>query len=153
MVAAMMIAGVAAPRTGSAQAHAPWLGTWSLSVEKSTYSGAPPYKRGTMTVEPWQDGIRMVSDLVGIRGGVTHLEWTGRFDGMDYPVQGIDEALTYAYSAVDARTFEMRVKADGRLVGRSRATIAPDGRTLTTVTSGVTPSGRTSTSTTVYEKR
>ena len=33
------------------------------------------------------DGIKVVYDMVRPRGGVTHMEWTGKLDGMDYAVQ------------------------------------------------------------------
>jgi hypothetical protein len=153
LLAAMMIAGLVAPRTAAAQTPAAWLGTWVLNVEKSTYNPGPaPYKRGTFTVEPWKDGVRLVSDLVGVRGGVTHYEWTGRFDGQDYPLQGIEEDLTYSYAPVDARTVQLVIKVAGTTVARARSTISADGRMMTTVTSGVGPRGETITTTTVYEK-
>jgi len=142
-----------APESTSAQAPDAWFGTWTLNVAKSTYSQSPPpYKRGTFVVEPRGDGVRLITELVGARGGITHYEWDGRFDGKDYPVQGIDEVLTYAYTLVDARTATMTIRADGRLVARARATISPDGRTLTTETSGTNVSGETVMSRTVYEK-
>jgi hypothetical protein len=148
---ALMIAALAA--AGAAQAPAGWLGTWRLNVGKSAYNPGPaPYKRGTLVVEPWNGRVRLVSDLVGVRGGITHIEWTGLFDGNDYPVQGIDEVLSYAYRPVDERTWEILVKADDRLVARSRATLSADGRTLTTTTAGRNARGEEITTRTVYEK-
>ena len=35
-----------------------------------------------------------------------HLEWTGKFDGNDYPVQGVEVVLTNAYRRVDDRTYD-----------------------------------------------
>ena len=148
-----MIAGLAAPRTAAAQVPSAWLGTWSLNVAKSTYNPGPsPYKRGTFSVEPWQDGVRLVSDLVGVRGGVTHYEWTGKFDGKDYALQGIEEDLTYAYAPIDDRSVEIVIKVGGRIVAKSRATVSPDGKTMTTVSSGFSPRGDPISTTTVYEK-
>ena len=153
LLAAMMIAGLAAPRTVAAQTPAAWIGTWTLNVAKSTYNpGPPPYKRGTLTVEPWQDGVRMVSDLVGTRGGVTHYEWTGKFDGEDYALQGIEEDLTYSYAPLDDRSVEVVIKVAGRPVARARTTISPDGKTMTTVSSGFNARGQEVRTTTVYEQ-
>jgi hypothetical protein len=148
-----MIAGLTAPCIAQEGVPQGWLGTWRLNVEKSTYNPGPaPYKRGTLLVEPWNGRVRVVSDLVGVRGVVTHTEWTGLFDGNDYPVQGIDEALSYSYRPIDERTCEIIVKADDRVVARSRSTLSPDGRTLTTTTSGRNARGGEITTTTVYEK-
>ena len=148
-----MIAGLAAARTAAAETPAVWLGTWVLNVERSTYNPGPaPYKRGTFTVEPWQDGVRLISDLVGVRGGVTHYEWTGKFDGQDYALQGIEEDLTYSYASIDDRNVQIVIKVAGRAVARARATVSPDGKTMTTVTSGFSPRGEAITTTTIYEK-
>ncbi len=72
--------------------------------------------------------------MVRVRGGVTHLEWAGRLDGRDYPVQGVEEHVTYAYTPRDERGYDVVIRLDGREAGRSRVTIAGDGRTMTVVT-------------------
>lgn len=72
--------------------------------------------------------------MVRVRGGVTHLEWAGRFDGRDYPVQGVEEHVTYAYMPRDQRGYDVVIKLDGREAGRSRITISGDGRTMSVVT-------------------
>jgi hypothetical protein len=125
-----------------------WLGTWKLNVAKSTSAGPFPYRRGTRSITASDDGrVTIVDDLVRIRGGILHLEWTGKFDGVDYPVQGVEVVLTSAYRGLDDRTWELRQKIDGDPVATVRFTISPDGRTLTSVTST-----RTDSATTVYDK-
>ena len=126
-----------------------WLGTWTLNVAKSTSVGAFPYRRGTRRISAATDGtITIVDDLVRMRGGVLHLEWTGKFDGLDYPVQGVEVVLTSAYRRIDDRAWELRQKIDGEPVATVRFTISSDGKTLTSVTST-----RTDSATTVYEKQ
>jgi hypothetical protein len=148
-----MIAGLALPRTTAGQADAAWHGTWRLNLEKSTYDpGPPPYTRSQFTIQPHGDGLRVVYDMVRPRGGVTHLEWDGRFDGKDYPVQGVEEFITYAYLRIDARTYDVVTKIDGRVVATSRTTLSPDGRTITTTTGGRNAEGRDVRTVTVYEK-
>ena len=56
------------------------------------------------------------------RGGILHLEWIGKFDGNDYPVQGVEVVLTSAYRRVDDRTWELRQKIDGEPVATVRFT-------------------------------
>lgn len=135
----------------SAQASVPqsWFGTWTLNVARSTYAAAPPYKRAAYRIEPAGDGLRVVYDMVHPRGGTTHLEWTGRMDGRDYPLQGVDQAITYAYTSTGADSCDILVKIDGRVAARSHVTMSDDGRTMTTATTA----GGVAISTTVYERQ
>jgi hypothetical protein len=138
-----------------AQSATPWLGTWHLNVEKSTWVPGPaPYKRGTWAIRPAEgDRVLMVYNLVGVRGGVTHMEWIGRFDGADYPMQGPDAPVTYAYTPIDDRTLSLVVKVDGNIAATAKVTLLPDGRTIATeTTSNNARLGRVTT-TSVYEKR
>src|SRR5262245_14471088 len=83
------------------EGQAPWIGTWRLNPAKSTGNNESRFKRVTLKIEPVGDGIRVTYDMVGIRGGINHMEWTGPFDGKDYPVQGLDYVLTNAYTRGD----------------------------------------------------
>jgi hypothetical protein len=131
-----------------------WFGTWTLNLAKSTYvPGPPPYSRAQYVIEPWKDGVKVTYDMVYPRGGTTHWEWTGTFDGRPYPLQGIDEYVTYAYQRLDDRTFDVVVRIDDRPAGMSRVVLSPDGKTITTTTTGKDSTGRVVTTTTVYEKR
>jgi len=131
----------------------PWFGTWSLNLAHSTYMpGPPPYKRAQYTIEPWKEGVKVTYDMVYPRGGTTHWEWLGKFDGRPYPLQGIDEYVTYAYQRVDDRTYDVVVRLDDRPAGVSRVNLSTDGTTITTTTKGKDATGRIVTTTTVYER-
>ena len=137
----------------AAEFHPEWLGSWRLNLDRSTYRPGPaPYRRATYRIEPHDGGVRVVYDMVRPRGGVTHLEWTGQFDGRDYPVQGVEEFVTYAYRRIDDRTYDVVTKVDGRTAATSRAVLAPDGRSITTTTAGRDSRGVDVTTVTVYEK-
>jgi hypothetical protein len=137
-----------------AEIHPEWLGLWRLNLERSTYRPGPaPYRRATYRIEPHGGGVRVVYDMVRPRGGVTHLEWTGRFDGRDYPVQGVEEFVTYAYRRIDDRTYDVVTKVDGRAAATSRAVLSADGRSITTTTAGRDSRGVDVTTITVYEKQ
>jgi hypothetical protein len=131
---AVFIVVVTSSPAGSAQNRGPWFGTWHLDVERSTYAGSAPYRRARCVIEPWNDGLKSVCEMVRVRGGVTHLEWAGRFDGKDYPVQGVEEYVTYAYTPRNERGYDVVIRLDGREAGRSRVTVSEDGRTMTVVT-------------------
>jgi hypothetical protein len=144
--------------TAEAQTTSPLAGTWKLNLAKSTYApGPPPYKRSTCRIEHWADGLnaglKVTYDMVGTRGGVTHLEWIGKLDGRDYPIAGVDDVLTNAYTRIDDRTYEVVVKADGAKAATARIVIAPDGRTLTSVTTTRNAQGKTLQTTIVYDRQ
>ena len=146
---------VGLPLTSAAQTPSTWFGSWSLNIGRSTYDpGPPPYKRATYTIEPWgSDGMKVTYDMVHPRGGVTHLEWQGRIDGKDYPLQGIDAFVTYAYNQVSPDVYETIVKMGGRVAAKSTVSVSPDGKTMTTTTKGVDSSGKAVTTITVYERQ
>ena len=129
-------------------------GVWKLNLSKSTYpAGPPPYKRSTCTIEQLGDGLKVTYDMVGLRGALTHMEWVGKPDGQDYPIQGVDDVLTNAYTQIDARTFEVVVKADGTKVATARIVVSPDGRTLMSSTSTRNIKGEIVKTTAVYDKQ
>ena len=126
-----------------------WVGVWTLSAVLSANSTAPRlYARGTRHIQSTASNVTIVDDLVRVRGGVVHLEWTGTLDGRDYPVEGVEVFLTSAYHQVDDHTLELTQKVDGRAVVKAKLVLSPDGKTITTTTTdGVT------TATTVYKKQ
>lgn len=129
-------------------------GTWKLNLARSTYEpGPPPYKRSTCKIELMGEGLKVTYDMVGIRGGITHIEWVGKLDGRDYPIQGIDDVLTNAYTRIDERTYDVVVKADGAKAATARIVIAPDGKTLTSTTTTRNAQGQTLKTTTVYDRQ
>jgi hypothetical protein len=126
-----------------------WVGVWTLSAVLSANSNVPRlYTRATRHIQSSASTVSIVDDLVRVRGGVVHLEWTGTLDGRDYPVEGVEVFLTSAYRQIDDHTLELTQKVDGRVVVKARLVLSPDGKTITTTTTdGVT------TATTVYSKR
>jgi hypothetical protein len=136
---------VVVPVSGQSEVVSPWAGTWTLNLAKSSYTpGPPPFRRGTVTIEPWagvrdEGRMKITFHMVRPRGGITHLEWIGAFDGRDYPLQGVEDyAVTAAYRPLDDRTLDFVQKADGSSVVTGKMTVSPDGRTLTIATAGST---------------
>ncbi|HXD73756.1 MAG TPA: hypothetical protein VN628_08470 [Vicinamibacterales bacterium] len=126
-----------------------WVGAWILTSAVSANNPDVPrvYSRATRQISSSDSTVTIVDDLVRVRGGVVHLEWTGKLDGADYPVEGVEIYLTSAYRQVDDHTLELTQKVDGRPVVRARMVLSPDGQTITTeTTDGIT------TTTTVYRK-
>jgi hypothetical protein len=141
----MMILTLALPCASSGEDREPLFGTWRLNFAESTFpSGPPAYARVTCKIEPWEDGLKVIYDMVGTRGGVTHWEWTGRLDGKDYALEGIEEVVTNAYSRIGDHTYSVVFKVDGRITTTTRISISPNGKIMT-----VTSASNTA----IYNKR
>ena len=130
----------------------PWFGSWQQVPPDSPWFNPWPYRNVTLRIEPWNDGLRVVYDMVRRRGGVTHMEWSGRFDGRDYPVQGVDYVLTNAYTQISERSYQIVVRVDGGEAAVATAVVSADGSRMTVDT--VEMGGRRQTRTrAVYVRR
>ena len=101
-------------------AQAPWFGTWKLHPATSA-ANSDRFKRVTFRIEPAEEGLKVIYDMVGSRGGITHMEWNGKFDGKDYPVEGVDYVLTNAYMRVNDHSYQISIKVDGALAATKLA--------------------------------
>jgi len=133
--------------------QAPWFGTWQQVPPEKKWFDPWPYQKVTLRIEPADDGLRVVYDMVRVRGGNQHVEWSGRFDGIDYPVQGVDYVLTNAYRRLTDRSYEIVVKVDGHVAAVATAVVSPDGGTLSVDTKEQDAKGRTVTTTARYLRR
>jgi hypothetical protein len=64
----------------------------------------------------------------------------------------VEESVTYAYRRIDAQTYDVVTKVDGRVAATSRAVLSTDGRSITTTTAGRDGRGEPVATVTVYEK-
>src|SRR5262249_47620941 len=117
------------------ESQPPWFGTWELNASRSTTNPESRFKRVTLKIEPRKDGLAVIYDMIGTRGGITHMEWIGQFDGRDYPVQGLDYVLTNAYTIRGEHDYDILIKVDGNVAATASVTVSPDGKTLTSTTS------------------
>lgn len=155
LVAFALVALFFAPTVPNAQTAlaSEWFGTWHLDVARSTFVNASSrYVRGKWEIAHAPgDQVAMRYDLVGTRGGVTHMEWTGRFDGTDYRLQGPDAVVTYAYTLLDSRTLNLVVKVDGRVSATAHVVLSEDNSITATTQAGSARGPVTTVS--VYTKR
>ena len=140
---------LALPYQSVSRQHEAWFGRWTLDLKGTT---SPAYKRVVTRIEPWDDGLRVTYEMVGVRGGITRMEWTGKFDGNDYPMQGVDYAMTNAYRKIDSRSYEIAIKIDGNPSATAHVTVSADGRTLTVATTERPSTGQAKTTTTTYQR-
>ena len=86
-------------------------------------------------------------------GKPVHNEWTGKYDGKDYPVTGSSTEDTRSYKKVDARTLVITNKKGDKVTISGRAVVSADGKTRTVTITGTDSKGNKFTSTAVYDKQ
>jgi|SRR5450631_2289836 len=128
------------------------LGSWKLDESKSTFSPGAP--KSTMVVyEAAGDSIKVTIDGVGFDGNPTHTEWTGKFDGKDYPVTGDSNQSARAYTKVNAHTLKFKIKSGDTTILSGTIVTAADGKTRTVTASGTTVAGAKISYTAAYDKQ
>jgi hypothetical protein len=128
------------------------MGTWKLNEAKSKFAPGTP-KNTTVVYEAAGDSVKVTVDGVGADGKPSHNEWTGKFDGKDYPVVGDSSADTRSYKHIDARTLELTNKKGDKVTLSGKITLSADGksRTVTITTTGA--DGKKLSTTAVYDKQ
>lgn len=127
------------------------MGTWKLDEAKSKISGTA--KNTTVVYEAAGDSVKVTVDGVDSDGKASHNEWTGKFDGKDYPVTGDPTFDARSYKRINARTLELANKKGGKVTLTGKVTVAADGKSRTVTTSSTDASGKKVTSTSVYNKQ
>lgn len=127
-------------------------GTWKLNEAKSKIS--PGFGKNTMVVIAAEgDSVKVTVDGVGADGKPMHNEWTGKFDGKDYPTTGDPSADMRAYKPVNDHTQALTQKKGGKVTITGRVVVSADGKTRTVTTSGTDATGKKVSVTFVYDKQ
>ena len=90
------------------------MGTWKLNEAKSKFAPGVP-KNHTVVYETAGDNVKVTVDGTDKDGKSTHNEWTGKFDGKDYPVTGDPTSDMRSYKKVGDRVLKLTVKKMERL--------------------------------------
>jgi hypothetical protein len=130
----------------------PNLGTWKLNEAKSKINAGSP--KNTMVVyAAVGDKIHCNVDGVDANGKPAHNEWTGKFDGKDYPVTGDPTSDTRSMKKIDAHTYSLAVKKGGTVTTTARVAFSADGKTRTLTTNSTDANGKKVSNTSVFEKQ
>jgi hypothetical protein len=144
---AVLLAGYALCFAADAQ-----IGTWKLNETKSKLNPEAP-KNTTVVYTEAGDSVKVTVDGVDKDGKPTHNEWTGKFDGKDYPVTGDATSDMRSYKKIDDRTLELMGKKGTAVTLTGRITVSPDGKTRTVDVMTTDPTGKKVSSTAVYDKQ
>jgi len=127
------------------------MGTWKLNAAKSKMTPGTT-KFNTVTFKNTLGNIKATADGADSSGKPIHVEWSGKFDGKDYPVTGDPSADTRAYRKLNDRTVEVTVKKSGKVIVTARSEVSADGKTRTSTVSGTNPKGKKFRNVAIYEK-
>jgi hypothetical protein len=128
------------------------MGTWKLNEAKSKF-GNGAGKSTTVTYQADGDSVKVTVEGTDATGAATHSEWTGKFDGKEYPATGGAAGATRSYRKVNDHTLTFEEKESGRVTERGRIVVSADGKSRTVTISAINKEGVKVTSTAVYDKQ
>jgi hypothetical protein len=128
------------------------MGTWKLNEAKSKLA-AGAAKNNTVVYTAAGDSVKVTIDGVDGSGKPMHTEWTGKFDGKDYPVTGDATSDMRSVKKINARTLDFAAKKGGKVTISGRIAVAADGKSRTVTASGTDSMGMKMSSTAVYDKQ
>ena len=127
-------------------------GTWKMNPDKSKYSPGPAPKSVTIKIESDAENITLSSDGIDASGNPTHVEYTAKYDGKDYPITGAPNADTVSLTRLDASTTQAIQKKAGEVMMTVKSVISQDGKTRTSTSTGKDAKGREVNNVVVYDK-
>jgi hypothetical protein len=130
----------------------PNMGSWKLNEAKSKIGAGAP-KNTTVVYAAAGDSVKVTVDGVDGSGKPAHSEWTGKFDGKDYPVTGDANADSRSYTRVNERTLSFSQKKGGKVTTSGKIAVSADGKTRTVTTTTTDADGKKVSSTAVYDKQ
>src|SRR6267143_5630162 len=129
-----------------------FMGTWKLNETKSKLSPGTP-KNSTVVYEASGDDVKVTIDGTDSDGKPAHNEWTGKFDGKDYPVTGDPSSDSRSLKEIDDHTLTFAVKKGDKVTTTGRIVLSADGKTRTVTTSGTDAKGNKVSGSAVYDKQ
>ena len=130
----------------------PNLGTWKLNEAKSKLA-AGATKNTTVIYEAAGDGVKITVDGITGDGKPLHHEWTGKYDGKDYPVTGDPTGDMRSYRKTGDRTLEFTGKKDSKVTVTGRVSVSKDGKNRKVTATVTDSSGKKVTSSALYDKQ
>jgi hypothetical protein len=144
MLFAMAIAAAAADQLS---------GTWKLNPAKSKYSPGPAPKSLTVKVDADENNFNVTAEGTDADGKPTHVAYSAKFDGKDYPITGLPYAETVSVQRTDASTVVSTLKKGGQVVMTVTTAVSKDGKSRTSTFKGKDEQGHDVNNVVVYDKQ
>ena len=129
----------------------PQIGTWKINEAKSKFPGKA--RNHTVVYESAGDQVKVTVDGVDENGSNTHSEWTGKYDGKEYPVTGDANSDVRSYRKINKNTLTITGKKNGKVTLSGRIVVARNGKTRTVTTTTTDAQGKKATTVAVYDKQ
>lgn len=130
----------------------PNVGTWKLNEAKSQFAGGA-VKNVTVTYTTVGENYKCMVEGVDGAGKATHNEWTGKFDGKDYPVIGDPSANTRSLRLVKPGHYALTNKKDGKTIVTGTVDFSADNKSRTLTTDMTDAAGKKQKSIAVYDRQ
>jgi hypothetical protein len=127
------------------------MGTWVLNEGKSKFTGTA--KNTKVVYEASGDSIKVAADGLDETGKTVHTEWTGKFDGKEYPVTGGREGQMRSYKHAGARSLALSDTVNGKPYVTGKVTVSEDGKSRTVAVTRTGSDGKKTSGTFVYDKQ
>jgi hypothetical protein len=128
------------------------MGSWKLNEAKSKFTRGTA-KNTVVVYEAVGDQVKVTVEGTDATGKPARNEWTGKFDGKDYPVTGDPTSDMRSYKKINDRILEFTVRKNHNVMVTGRVVVSADGKSRTVTTSGTTPKGKKFKNTAVYDKQ
>src|SRR6266513_4858002 len=130
----------------------PQMGNWKLNESKSKIT--PGTLKNTQVVYSSMFGqVKIKADGIDGNGKPSHTEWSGKFDGKDYPVTGDPNSDARSYTKVNERTLTTTNKKSGKVTATGQIAVSADGKSRTVTINGTTAKGKKFKNVAVYDKQ
>ena len=130
----------------------PNVGSWKLNEAKSKIAAGAP-KNQTVVYTAAGDSYKCVVDGVDGTGKAAHNEWTGKFDGKEYPVTGDPASDTRSLKLASPGHYVLSNGKDGKTIVTGTVEFSADNKTRTLTTHMTDAAGKKVTSIAVYERQ
>ena len=154
MKARMLLLTVALCFAGTALsfAQSPQMGTWKLDEAKSKIP-AGVMKNSTVIYATNGDSVKVTTDGTDSDGKPLHTEWTGKFDGKEYPLTGDPTADSRSYKLIDEHTLDLTSKKSGKETNHGKVVVSKDGKTRTLHLTANDAAGKKVSGVSMYDKQ
>jgi hypothetical protein len=130
----------------------PNVGSWKLNEAKSKIAAGAP-KNSTVVYTVAGDSYKCVVDGVDGTGKAAHNEWTGKFDGKEYPVIGDPASDTRSLKMVSPGHYALTNAKGGKTMVTGTVEFSPDNKTRTLTMDMTDAAGKKVTSVAVYDRQ
>jgi len=128
-----------------------FMGTWKLNEAKSKLAPGMG-KNSTVVYEASGDSVKVTIDGTDASGNPIHSEWTGKFDGKQYPVSGDPTSDTRSVLWRSQHHLGFTAKKGGKVTLSGTVALSPDGKRRTVTVISKDAQGKKVKSVAVYDK-